>query len=332
MFKGRRETSTTIPAHAHTKIAAEVAMGQFTYGSFCSGIESASVAWSELPWRLKFVSEINEHCLKVLDNHYPYVYNLGNMRYLDETKVPQTYLFIAGTPCQPFSIIGKRAGLDDPRGNLTEIYFRLVRTCLPRWVIWENVPGILSIDKGRTFGAILGSLAKCGYGFAYRVLDAQHFGVPQVRRRLFLVAYLGDWKRPASVLFEPKDVQKDSEEINSAVPSIRIRRSLRSKNTGRTVVGTILRSYGRSSGETQAEVRNGLILDGKNALGLPKIRYLTIVECERLQGLPDNYTCTGGDDICERYSAVGNCFNVLVVKWLGIRIQAIEEQLNGGQL
>lgn len=104
--------------------------------------------------------------------------------------------------CQSFSIAGKRAGLDDPRGNLTIEFARLADRIRPLWLVWENVPGVLSIDGGRTFGAFLGMLVQLGYGLAWRVLDAQYFGVPQRRRRVFVVGHLGGWRGPVSVLFE----------------------------------------------------------------------------------------------------------------------------------
>ncbi|MGA7155375.1 MAG: DNA (cytosine-5-)-methyltransferase, partial [Acidobacteriaceae bacterium] len=111
-------------------------------------------------------------------------------------------LLAGGTPCQSFSVAGKRAGLDDPRGNLTIEFARLADRLRPVWLVWENVPGVLSIDGGRTFGAFLRMLVDCGYGIAYRVLNAQHFGVPQRRRRVFVVGHLGDWRAAAAVLLE----------------------------------------------------------------------------------------------------------------------------------
>lgn len=111
-------------------------------------------------------------------------------------------LLVGGTPCQSFSVAGLRKGLDDPRGSLMLTYLAIARRYRPLWVVWENVPGVLSSNKGRDFGTFLGGLAELGYGFAYRVLDAQYIGVPQRRRRVFVVGYLGDWRRAAAVLFE----------------------------------------------------------------------------------------------------------------------------------
>ena len=104
-------------------------------------------------------------------------------------------------PAKPSAVAGLRKGLADDRGNLTLEFVRLAERLKPRWLVWENVPGVLSIDRGRAFGTFLGGLAECGYGFAYRVLDAQYFGVPQRRRRVFVVGYLGDWRPAASGTF-----------------------------------------------------------------------------------------------------------------------------------
>jgi DNA (cytosine-5)-methyltransferase 1 len=150
-----------------------------TYGSVCSGIEAASVAWEPLGWRPAWVAEIDPFARAVLAHHYPEVRNLGDftairghwLRRIGTTPVEH---LVGGTPCQAFSVAGHRLGVDDPRGNLTLEFLRAVKRLRPRWVVWENVPGVLSIDSGRTFGTILRTLAQLGYGTAYRILDAQH--------------------------------------------------------------------------------------------------------------------------------------------------------------
>jgi DNA (cytosine-5)-methyltransferase 1 len=128
--------------------------------------------------------------------------NFGDFTRIGATDVGAIDLLAGGTPCQSFSIAGLRAGLDDPRGNLTIEFARLAGRLRPLWLVWENVPGVLSIDGGRTFGAFLGMLVQLGYGIAYRVLDAQHFGVPQRRRRVFVVGCAGNWRAAAAVLLE----------------------------------------------------------------------------------------------------------------------------------
>jgi DNA (cytosine-5)-methyltransferase 1 len=172
------------------------------YGSVCSGVAPQTQAWSELGWQCAWFAEIEPFPSAVLQYRFPDVPNLGDFTRIDEHTSGPIDVLVGGTPCQSFSVAGKRAGLDDPRGNLTIEFARLAQRLRPRWLVWENVPGVLSIDDGRTFGAFLGILGELGYGVAYRVLDAQYFGVAQRRRRVFVVGHLGDWRRAAAVLFE----------------------------------------------------------------------------------------------------------------------------------
>lgn len=210
------------------------------YGSVCSGIEAATMAWHSLGWEAKFFSEIEAFPSAVLAHHYgsnmpgePLAKN-GIPNYGDFTKIGAGAgpidLLVGGTPCQSFSVAGKRLGLDDPRGNLALEYLALARRLRARWIVWENVPGVLSshTDDGEEeegdeglesadFATFLSFVQECGYGFAYRVLDAQYIrvdgyarAVPQRRRRVFLVGYLGDWRRAAAVLLEPESMRGDS--------------------------------------------------------------------------------------------------------------------------
>jgi len=208
------------------------------YLSVCSGIEAVSAAWQPLGWEPAMFAEIDPFCCWLLRSRYRAsrpvfmpspldaasrkeakqraaairnivalpadgaVINAGDFTRIGKHDVGTIDLLAGGTPCQSFSIAGKRAGLDDPRGNLTIEFARLADRLRPLWVVWENVPGVLSIDDGRTFGAFLGLLVQLGYGVAYRILDAQFFGVPQRRRRVFVVGYLGDWRAAAAVLLE----------------------------------------------------------------------------------------------------------------------------------
>jgi DNA (cytosine-5)-methyltransferase 1 len=208
------------------------------YLSVCSGIEAVSVAWAPLGWQPAMFAEIEPFCAWLLHAHYGAsrpvfmpspddaetrkdaklraaairnvaalpadgtVINAGDFTKIGVEDVGAIDLLAGGTPCQSFSVAGKRAGLDDPRGNLTIEFARLADRLRPLWLVWENVPGVLSIDDGRTFGAFLGLLVQLGYGIAYRVLNAQYFGVPQRRRRVFVVGCLGDWRAAAAVLLE----------------------------------------------------------------------------------------------------------------------------------
>jgi DNA (cytosine-5)-methyltransferase 1 len=218
------------------------------YGSVCSGIEAATHAWHPLGWSPAFFSEIEKFPSAVLAHHYGSnmpgeepslngVPNLGDMTKFEEWPDYAIDLLVGGTPCQSFSVAGLRKGLDDPRGNLMLTFGAIAQRYRPAWVVWENVPGVLSDDGGRGFASLLGLLSgrrievphdgwrnagvvpgyQGAYGLAWRVLDAQYirvdgFGraVPQRRRRVFVVGYLGDWRRAAAVLLEREGMRGDS--------------------------------------------------------------------------------------------------------------------------
>jgi len=177
-------------------------------GTLFSGVGAPECAMPWVDWR--WCAEIDPFASAVLARRHPDIPNLGDVNEIDGSAVEPVDLIVFGSPCQSFSVAGKRLGLDDPRGNMALVGLRVVGRIRPRWVVWENVPGVLSSDGGRDFGAFLGLLGELGYGFAYRVLDAQHFGVPQRRRRVFVVGCLGDWRGAAAVLFEPESLRGDS--------------------------------------------------------------------------------------------------------------------------
>ena len=180
------------------------------YLSVCSGIEAATVAWHPLGYEPVGFSEIESFPCSVLTHHYPKVKNYGDMNEWREWNHGPIDVLVGGTPCQSFSVAGLRQGLNDPRGSLMLTYLAIVEHHRPRWIIWENVPGVLSSGGGRDFGTFLGALGQLGYGWSYRVLDAQWFGVPQRRRRVFVVGCIGDFRRAAEVLFERESVRRDS--------------------------------------------------------------------------------------------------------------------------
>ncbi len=179
------------------------------YGSVCSGIEAVTVAWESLGFRPAWFAEIDPFCSALLAHRYPGVENLGDFTAIQDSRSPIDIL-AGGTPCQSFSVAGRRAGLDDARGNLAIEFCRLAGRLRPRWIVWENVPGVLSSNSGRDFGCIIGALAELGYGCAWRVLDAQFVGVPQRRRRVFVIGHLGDWRRAAAVLLERQGLCRDT--------------------------------------------------------------------------------------------------------------------------
>jgi DNA-cytosine methyltransferase len=192
------------------------------YLSVCSGIEAASVAWHHLGWKPAAFSEIDPFPSAVLAHRFPDVPNLGDMSKFKEwthegLQGPGSIdLLVGGTPCQSFSVAGLRKGLEDPRGNLMLTYLGIADHLKPKWIVWENVPGVLSSNQGRDFGTFLGALGQLGYQYAYRVLDAQWVrthslprAVPQRRRRVFVVGYLGEVNRAAEVLFKLESLRGD---------------------------------------------------------------------------------------------------------------------------
>jgi DNA (cytosine-5)-methyltransferase 1 len=200
------------------------------YLSVCSGIEAASVAWHPLGWQPVGFSEIEPFPSAVLAHHYPHVPNFGDMTKFQEWPLDAGAidLLVGGTPCQSFSVAGLRQGLKDPRGNLMLTYLAIAARLRPRWIVWENVPGVLSSSGGRDFGSFLGGLRELGYQYAYRVLDAQWVrtqrhphAVPQRRRRVFVVGCLVErgarnWDAAAKVLFERESVQRHIKKSGAA--------------------------------------------------------------------------------------------------------------------
>ncbi len=442
----------------------------FSYLSVCSGIEAASVGWAGLGWRCAGLSEIEPFPRAVLQHHFPEVPLYGDFTQIQADDVGSIDLLVGGTPCQSFSVAGLRGGLGDDRGNLALGYIKLAERTRPRWLVWENVPGVFSSSGGEDFRCFLSGLVRWrvtipeggwqnsgviaagpvdgAYGVAWRVLDAQHFGVPQRRRRVFVVGYLGDWRRAAAVLFERKSLQGDSpprREKGQIAPTIPARstgggglgtdfdcdgglierkwpaemaptlnahfgdkmgledqhalngaglfvpayapttaHSLRGEGfdasedgTGRgtSLVATAVQERaisenpasgpqgkgyqedtaftleargtpqavafalrGRDAGavpEVSGEVVNALRSASggstRDMIASSAVRRLTPVECERLQGFPDNWTripyrnkptdkCPDGP----RYKTIGNSMAVPVMRWMGERISMVE--------
>jgi len=223
------------------------------YLSVCSGIEAASVAWSPLGWEPVAFSEIEPYPCAVLAYHYPQVPNLGDMAKINGTNYRGIVdVLVGGTPCQSFSVAGLRRGLDDERGNLALEFVRLADECDPTFVVWENVPGVLS-DRGNAFGCILGGLAgedapllppggrwaDAGYvlgpkrSICWRILDAQYFGLAQRRRRVFVVGCPRNGPDPRTILFEFDGLRRDTPP---------------SRQTPEDIAGTLDASLARSRG------------------------------------------------------------------------------------
>lgn len=238
--------------------------------SVCSGIEAASVAWNPLGWNAVAFSEIEPFPCAVLAHHYPDTPNWGDMTKYKEWPDVAIDLLCGGTPCQSFSVAGLRKGLDDPRGNLMLTFGAIAAKYRPKWLVWENVPGVLSSNKGKDFGTFLGMLGELGYGFAYRVLDAQFFGVPQRRRRVFVVGCLGDWRSAAAVLFERHGLSGDLAPSRKARQGLAPTLSARTKGggglgtdfecDGGLIAGTLLANGKAAGSATQQDAESGLLI------------------------------------------------------------------------
>jgi DNA (cytosine-5)-methyltransferase 1 len=332
------------------------------YLSVCSGIEAATVAWHDMGWNPVGFSEIEKFPSQLLAHHYPHVTNYGDMTKFKEWNINEPVnLLVGGTPCQSFSVAGLRKGLDDPRGNLMLTYLAMADHFKPKWLLWENVPGVLSSNGGSDFAALLQGLAQLGYGFAYRVLDAQHFGVPQRRRRVFVVGCLGDWRSAAKVLFESESLcrditpsrEKGKEVANCLTKSPSSYSSFNpARSEGNAVICSNVAPTISSSGPPYSRTGNSYVesealvafdaynnsvtgnvtktLDtGSDYHHVPnlfnnmRVRRITPMECERLQGFPDNYTNTPTSSDATRYKALGNSMAVPVMKWIGKRINEL---------
>jgi DNA (cytosine-5)-methyltransferase 1 len=211
-------------------------------------------------WNPVAFSEIEPFPSAVLAHHYPNVPNLGDMTKYKEWKLNEPIdLLVGGTPCQSFSVAGLRKGLDDPRGNLALVYLGIADKFKPKWIVWENVPGVLSSKGGRDFGSFLGALVELGYGFAYRVLDAQHFGVPQRRRRVFVVGCLGDWRSAAAVLFERESLLGNSKKSGSKRKDFASSAQGSSPDGNHTVGSLLARDY-KGIGNQDLQDGRGLVV------------------------------------------------------------------------
>jgi len=315
------------------------------FGSVCSGIESASVAWNGLGWRAAWFSEIDPFACRVLSHHYPRIPNYGDANLFGGWPHESVDLIAGGTPCQSFSLAGLRKGIDDPRGNVMLAFVGIVERFRPRWVIWENVPGVLSSNGGRDFGAFLGALEKLGYGWAYRTLDAQFFGVPQRRRRVFVVGCFADQSSAAAVLFERESVRglpakKRGENGSDACVGDEVRClecGVRWQPDGGLeccpMCGALQSWAAITCGTLSDGAHMGGGLNGQDAnsgrllvhAGLP--RRLTPLECERLQGFPSGYTDIPSAKDGPRFRALGNAWAVPVARWIGDRIATVNSRM-----
>lgn len=332
--------------------------------SLFSGIGGISLGLQRAGVKTALLCEYDKHARKILTRHYPeaVIHNDVTELTADDCRaagaLPGRTVLTAGWPCQGNSVAGARGGMDDPRSGLWSHVVRLLAEHRPAWFIGENVPGLLSVNNGRDFSVVVHDLARLGYGFTWRVLDARHFGVPQRRRRVVLVGRLGDTGAAAAqVLLEPEGVPGN--------PAAGIEPRARSAGHARAgaqvrclyvapEASTLQAAGGERGYRIDAEAAAGghlvafaenqrgelttsdtmpalKIGGGKPGQGYPAVtdglvvRRLTPLECERLQGFPDGWTEGQADS--HRNKQLGNGVAVPVFEWVARRLVAVDSAL-----
>lgn len=311
------------------------------FASVCSGILGAELAWEPLGWEAAWCAEIDPFACRVIAHRRPELENIGDFTQAEPAGTVE--VAAGGTPCQTFSDIGDRDGLDDPRGQLSLRFAEFARRVGARWLVWENVPGVLSSGDGADARRVLGQFAACGYYGAYRTLDAKYFGLAQQRKRVFFVGYLGDWRPSAAVLLERPNLQgHPGQRQPSGTPFVsEADRGPNSCPVSHTLLAKGQLSWDQSS-ETLVAHTLGTARGDIDGIGAyvgtdcpsahgTGIRKLTPLERERLQGFPDHWTAIPGASDSARYKAIGNAFPVPVLRWIGERIQLVEQILRTSQ-
>jgi DNA (cytosine-5)-methyltransferase 1 len=277
------------------------------FGSLFTGIGGFDLGFQRAGLKCLWQVENNNSCKKVLASHFKCdVYS--DICNVNTKALMGPSLICGGFPCQDISVAGKRRGLAGKRSGLWWEFHRIIKSVTPTWVLIENVTGLLSSNRGRDLGTILGCLAELGYGTAYRVLDSQWFGMAQRRRRVFIVGCHGNWRGAARILFEPESLPWISpphrQDAKCATEDIYGIRGDTTPKIKKNIMPTLLAAVG---GERHciASIKHG-------------VRQVTPTEMERLQGFPDGWT--SGHSKSVRYHMLGNAVTVPVAEWLGRRI------------
>lgn len=277
-------------------------------------------------------SEIDKYAMQIYKKHFPKHKNYGDITKLSADSLPKFDLLVGGFPCQSFSIAGKRMGFADTRGTLFFEIARIIKQKQPRLLLLENVKGLLSHNKGNTFATIIATLDELGYDLQWQVLNSKNFGVPQNRERIFIVGHLRGTPRPEVFPYLESQEKPAGKTDKQGCASTLTGRSAGGQNRrGNYIVGTIrnykgeqpfrkmksglsptLKARARQDGDMQPVIKQDM-----------QIRRLTPIECERLQGFPDNWTKYGATDHMniiseisdtQRYKTLGNAVTVNVIK------------------
>lgn len=304
----------------------------YKVASFFSGIGGIELGFERAGFETVFQCEVKPFCCHILEQHWPTIPRKRDIRSVTNEDVPSADVWTAGFPCQDLSLarMGPRSGLRGSQSGLFHEFMRLVRGAMPRVVVLENVHGLLTSHRGRDFTIVLKALDECGYGVAWRVLNSKDFGIPQQRRRCFIVAVHRDAGSAAEVLFEP--------ECGNWNPKANRSNGEKSPSLFQKVVGNPRRGplvkdlahciYAESARHTGTDWSRNYVWypDGR-------VRRFTTNEVERVQGFPIDWTApligsrfdTERQDSL-RYHAVGNSVTPQVAEWVGGRLYDMLER------
>lgn len=297
-----------------------------TVASFFSGIGGFDLGFERAGFDVTLQCEIEPFCCSVLERYWPHVTRFKDIKEISPEDVPDSDVWAGGFPCQDVSVarMGPRIGLKGKRSGLFFEFARLLGERRPRVFVIENVPGLLSSHGGRDFEIVIRTLASFGYSVGWRVLNSRYFGVPQSRQRVYIVGCYRDRRGPGQILFESECGARDIEENgpNGEKPVSPFKESFGDPVKGPIVAGIAYCLYACSARHTGTDW-------SRNYVSYPqgRVRRLVPVECERLQGFPEDWTLTNdkfsksGDSDEPRYHAVGNAVTVPVSEWLAKRIR-----------
>lgn len=337
---------TTIPIPLR---AAQRVLAPPTMGSLFAGIGGFDLGFERAGMVCRWQVEWDRACQRVLARHWPDVRRYGDIRTVKGTELERVDVITFGSPCQDLSVAGRRSGLAGDRSRLFYEAIRIIRDVRPAFAVWENVPGALSTNGGDDFACVLAALADAGaVDIAWRVLDAQWFGVAQRRRRLFVVA---DFRaeRAAQILFEPEScgghppARREARETVAGTPGggagssgwtpdtdrmtfVPVAAFVEGSRNGIPDLDAVYPTLTATQPSETSHYQQGIFYFAHTLDGQAVIRRLTPIECERLQGFPDEWTRWGADDEevsdTARYRMLGNAVCVNVAEWIGRRLVA----------
>ena len=283
--------------------------------SLFAGVGGFDLALERLGHECVYANDIDKYCKIIYDKRFTTKLDCRSIRDVREEEIPAHDLLCGGFPCQSFSIAGKRRGFEDTRGTLFYDIARIARYHKPRILFLENVKGLLSHDQGRTFKTIIATLDELGYDCQWQVLNSKNFGVPQNRERVFIVGHLRGTSRPKVFPIgkkSKKDTRRVGQEVSYTIDANYAKGTNTLHKSRRQVVRVPLKFLGRNQKKIGGDY--SFTVDTSNTSGIKlgsKIRRLTPIECERLQGFPDNWTKGVSDT--QRYKMMGNAVTVNVV-------------------